>query len=484
MGINKKLAYNPYLPGYEYIPDGEPYVFENRVYIYGSHDESKGIKYCPGDYVCWSAPTNDLGNWRYEGVIYKKTQDPMNLDGSHAMFAPDVVVGPDGRYYLYYGLDFTGKIAVAVCDTPAGTYEYYGIVHYKDKDGSEIALTENIPFDPAVLLDNDGKVYLYYGFCPHFPIPWVDRVQIKGGMVAELHQDMITIKESPKVVMPYFANSLGTGYENHAFFEAFSIRKINDIYYLVYSSQQMHELCYATSQYPDRGFEYGGVIISNGDIGYLGRKPENRLAYTGNNHGGLVEINQQWYIFYHRHTQATQFSRQGCAEPLAIAEDGSIAQVEMTSCGLNGGALPAKGMYSAHIACNLVGPEGACHIEFHGELQKTEPYIYEEEYGEQEEQRNQYIANITSGTAIGFKYFLFETSITKFTLQLRGQAEGIVRLHADTADGVIIGEGHISLETDQWSAVELSISELEGSYGIDIVYTGEGWLEFDYFSFE
>ena len=34
----KKQIFNPYLPNYEYIPDGEPRVFEGRLYVYGSHD--------------------------------------------------------------------------------------------------------------------------------------------------------------------------------------------------------------------------------------------------------------------------------------------------------------------------------------------------------------------------------------------------------------------------------------------------------------
>ena len=34
----KKQVFNPYLPLYEYIPDGEPHVFDGRLYIYGSHD--------------------------------------------------------------------------------------------------------------------------------------------------------------------------------------------------------------------------------------------------------------------------------------------------------------------------------------------------------------------------------------------------------------------------------------------------------------
>ena len=49
-------AFNPYLPGWEYIPDGEPHVFDGRVYVYGSHDRFNGHVFCLNDYVCWSTP--------------------------------------------------------------------------------------------------------------------------------------------------------------------------------------------------------------------------------------------------------------------------------------------------------------------------------------------------------------------------------------------------------------------------------------------
>ena len=87
----KKQVFNPYLPSYEYIPDGEPRVFNGRLYIYGSHDRFNGDVYCANDYVCWSAPENDLSDWRYEGVIFRKTQDPRNPDGAHVL-----VVACDG----------------------------------------------------------------------------------------------------------------------------------------------------------------------------------------------------------------------------------------------------------------------------------------------------------------------------------------------------------------------------------------------------
>ena len=64
----KKQVFNPYLPSYEYIPDGEPRVFDGRLYIYGSHDRFNGAVYCANDYVCWSAPEDDLSDWRYEEI--------------------------------------------------------------------------------------------------------------------------------------------------------------------------------------------------------------------------------------------------------------------------------------------------------------------------------------------------------------------------------------------------------------------------------
>lgn len=70
----KRQAYNPYLPAWEYIPDGEPRVFGDRLYIFGSHDRFGAEGYCENDYVAWSAPVEDLSDWRYEGVISGKTR--------------------------------------------------------------------------------------------------------------------------------------------------------------------------------------------------------------------------------------------------------------------------------------------------------------------------------------------------------------------------------------------------------------------------
>lgn len=127
---------NPYLPLDEYIADGEPHVFNDRIYIFGSHDRAGGRDFCLDDYVAYSAPIDNLTAWKYEGIIYRKDQDPNCSSKRKNLYAPDVVRGNDGRYYLYYCLEgFEGPISVAVCEKPAGQYQYYGDV--KNESGEK-----------------------------------------------------------------------------------------------------------------------------------------------------------------------------------------------------------------------------------------------------------------------------------------------------------------------------------------------------------
>ncbi|HEX2925114.1 MAG TPA: family 43 glycosylhydrolase, partial [Ruminiclostridium sp.] len=412
----KKQGFNPYLPSWEYIPDAEPHVFNGRVYIYGSHDRFNGYVYCMNDYVCWSAPVGDLSDWRYEGVIYKKTDDPLNPDGSMCLYAPDVTVGPDGRYYLYYVLDKVSVVSVAVCDTPAGKYEFYGYVHYSDGIRLGEKGGDQPQFDPGVLTEGE-KTYLYTGFCAKG-----DKSR-KGPMATVLGADMLTVVENTVFIAPSEPFSEGSGYEGHEFFEAPSIRKKGDTYYFIYSSVVFHELCYATSKYPTKGFVFGGVIVSNSDLHIDTYKPsEKPMFYGGNNHGSIVEISNKWYIFYHRHTNGTNFSRQGCIEPITLREDGSIPQVEMTSCGPNGGPLAGNGEYPAYLACNLFYKEECVYTDGTGAWMDHQfPKITQD--GKDGDEEIGYIANMKDSATAGFKYFDCK-GIKKVKIKVRGYCRG------------------------------------------------------------
>ncbi|MBQ0045082.1 MAG: family 43 glycosylhydrolase, partial [Bacteroidales bacterium] len=168
-------AQNPYLPLWEFIPDGEPYVFDDpdcpgkqRVYVYGSHDNII-TAYCGRDQVVWSAPVDDLSNWRYDGIIFKSETDAngekFRADGiGDILYAPDIAVktGPDGRkqYYLYPNNQSRGRNGqVCVSDRPDGPFT---VINWNKENPR---LNDGIlGFDPAVFVDDDGKVYGYWGF--------------------------------------------------------------------------------------------------------------------------------------------------------------------------------------------------------------------------------------------------------------------------------------------------------------------------------
>lgn len=460
----QKQRVNPYLPSWEYIPDGEPYVFGDRVYVYGSHDRFNGHVYCLNDYVCWSAPLSDLSDWRYEGVIYKKTTDPLNPDGHMCLYAPDVTVGPDGRYYLYYVLDKVSVVSVAVCDEPAGEYQFYGYVHYPD--GTRLGEREGDQpqFDPGVLTEGD-KTYLYTGFCAKG-----DRSR-KGAMATVLGPDMLTIIEEPVFVLPSEPYSQGTGFEGHEFFEAPSIRKHGSTYYLIYSSIHMHELCYATSKHPTKGFEYGGVIVSNCDMYIDTYKPAMKpMFYGGNNHGSIVEINGDWYIFYHRHTNGTNFSRQGCMEKITFTEYGAIPQVEMTSCRSADDPLVGHGEYPAYLACNLFCSEESVYTDFTGAWMNNQfPKITQD--GKDGDEELGYIANMKDSATAGFKYFMFD-GITKVGIKVRGYCRGYFEVKTKW-DGEVLGKIPVDF-ANIWTEFSADIPIPDGVHALYLTYRGSG----------
>ena len=460
-----KQVFNPYLPLWEHVPDGEPHVFGDRVYIYGSHDRTHGVTFCMEDYVCWSAPVEDLSDWRCEGVIWRKKDDPENHDPVGYLYAPDVAQGPDGRYYLYYFFTGSNKrkptIRVAVCDTPAGNYAFYGEVKLKrDK--------RFLFFDPAIFVDDDKRIWFYYGSAFQGP---QDMLTVKGGAVAELAPDMLTPISEPKLTVPNVSHQKGTGFEGHAFFEASSMRKINGKYYFIYSSMLSHELCYAVADRPDGPFIYGGTILSNGDIGLNGNKMP--VYPTGNNHGSLVEIGGQWYVFYHRQTQGTAFSRQGCAERVSILPDGTIPQVAITSCGLSGKQLKAVGSYPAAICCHLTG--------------KSKPVVQEEE---ESGEKISFVQGLHSGDTVGWKTFAF-TGQHRLCVTWRASMSGVGMMKAmnpawmktpgkleilSAPDGEVLGSILIPGHTGDWETAEGTFA-LSGDHALYLRYRGKGGID-------
>lgn len=122
--LMKQQVYNPYLPLDTYIPDGEPHVFGDRLYIYGSHDAENGTEFCVLDYECFSAPVDDLSDWRSEGIIYHADQDPGRNEKDKYMYAPDVVEGNNGRMPFVTCRD-DERFVADLCDDAVMGYKYF-----------------------------------------------------------------------------------------------------------------------------------------------------------------------------------------------------------------------------------------------------------------------------------------------------------------------------------------------------------------------
>lgn len=391
---------NPYLPNWEYIPDGEPRVFGDRIYVYGSHDRKDSIDFCDYKLKVWSAPLSEPNKWVCHGDIFRtrssgRTQSSgCTHDGADSLsdvdwtdeclFAPDVVER-DGKYYLYAYI-VNSKGCVAVADRPEGPFRLlskykYDIPNHYD-NGTFI--------DPGVLVDDDGRVYIYCGF--------------EGSYMCELKSNMYEV-----VPGSYKLDIIPTA-EPHRFFEACSPRKINGTYYMIYSPKRGSCLDYATSDSPTGPFVYRGTIVDNG-IDYPG----------GNNHGSVCCINGQWYIFYHRMTNGTIMSRRACAERIEILPDGTIPQVEMTSLGFEEALNPYE-ITPAETACVL---KGGCLI--------TEMNVFERP-----------ITNVTDGCVMGWKYFDFGDDFSSETMQVRLKIRGTgckgkIHILIDGEDGEEIG---------------------------------------------
>lgn len=461
--------FNPYLPEGKFFPDGEPHVFGDRLYVYCSQDKFGSDRFCTGDYEVWSAPLCDLSQWSCKKVALPR-KNKFNRSGYKCMWAPDCTRGADGNYYLYFCFGFENRICVAKSDCPDGPFELIGYVRHENGKLYGKARGDVMCFDPAVYTDENG-IWLYSGYSPSGAIKFglklkgLKNVRDCGGQVMKLKADMLTIEGSPATSVPGCKNSYGTGFEGHEFYEASSLRKIAGRYYFIYSTVKSHELAYAVGDSPAGPFSYGGVIISNGDFG-IGAEPEKAKTYWGNNHGSAECIDGQWYIFYHRQTNKNEQTRQGCAERIEVADDGSIAQVETTSCGLNGRPLSGNGTYPAYIACNLRSAEGACKCAY-GPMHR---WAYVEHPCITMENGRQFIQNLRRGGVAVYRYFDIK-NLKKVCATVRG-GEGAIEIFADDATEPF-AKIPIKIE-EKWTKFSAECSLADGVHSLTLTYNGEG----------
>jgi len=341
---------NPYLPLWEHLPDGEPRVFEDpqnpgkyRAYIIGSHD-LRFDSYCGPDIRAWSAPVEDLRNWRDEGAIFT-----YEIDGQwDVMYAPDLVEvkRKDGtkEYYLYPHSRGPGREAM-VCKgpTPIGPFTPINMT----EDGRNVLPGSVLGFDPAIYVDYitdpadpdyeiGFRAYGYWGFQRSHAAELDQNTMYSVRPGTEIKKFFIPASSSYGVIRDpegttYPSLFPGEDLKAFNFFEAASIRKIGNKYVWVYSGYSGPEyglsstnsaLRYAYGDTPFGPWKSGGVLVDSRAPVVNKDGTALQTSYSGHNtHGSIEEINGQWYAFYHRAPRSFGYARQPMVAPINVEWD-------------------------------------------------------------------------------------------------------------------------------------------------------------------
>ena len=483
---------NPYMPLWEHIPDGEPYVFEDpdqpgkyRVYVYGSHDNLI-TEYCGRDQVVWSASIDSLNNWRYDGVILVVDKnakgEPFDSAGTaDVLYAPDVTLVTDSTgkktYYLFPN-DQTGirNGLIAKSDRPDGPFE---VCNWNADDPNKVDGV--LQFDPAVFVDDDGRVYGYWGF--------------ERSYAAEFDPTtMATVKPGTKIVEDMISGRNQPG--RFKFFEASSIRKIKDKYVFIYSRftedgefglpTSNYTLAYCYSDNPLGPWTYGGTIIDGRgrEINEQGDTIASAVP-DGNTHGSICEIHGRWYVFYHRQTGTNEYARQAMVAPIDVkVEEGKGGKVEISEGEYNSEGFELDGLnplerHSAGIACWLTGPKPAVHEwpnnTFYGSYVAAS-YGTDDKFDAPYDLRNNTnpVVNNTDGSIVGYKYFNFTDLQGKENVQLLltiipEGIDGTIEVMVDrpwfSQEGELLGKVDVKADMPVRTPIELTIP-LQGVSGL------------------
>jgi arabinoxylan arabinofuranohydrolase len=427
---------NPFLPLEYCIPDGEPRVFGDRVYIYGSCDTVNAHVYCSSNYYVFSASIYDLEHWTNHGIVFASQGPNSEVSWSKGMlYAPDVIE-KEGIYYMYFCLS-DGSEGVATSLSPAGPFTHATRMYYP-KSIEEGGPLRHI--DPAAFVDEDGKAYYYWG-----------QFQAQAAQLEDNMRELIDQTYQSAIITE----------EQHFFHEGSSMRKIGDTYYLIYcdiSTKRANSLAYATSKSPLGPFTYQGVIINNYES-----DPE-----SWNNHGSIVEINGQWYIFYHRSSNNSVYSRRACAEPIFFDEKGKIRTVEMTTQGFS----PSPSAYDRMTFSR------AC-------------YVKNGSYLTQDEHQAHIVVNNKNGSIIGFKYLDFGPLEAKgelnFSVRINPLVEyGSMEIILDSQEGVVIGTLAFQKTEEEWVNLSTQVQAVSGIHAVYFKFYGnsdESLCDINWFSF-
>ena len=447
-GLNGVVR-NP-IVSHVFTADPSAKVFEDRIYVYASHDPDDQSGYDMVDYHVFSS--NDLVNWQDHGVAL----DAADIPWTSKLYAPDCCYGAaTGKYYLYFP-NSGSSIGVAVSDDPGGPFtEALGrsLVNRNTPGAEDVDWV----FDPACFVDDDGQAYLYFG----------------GGMpdtgdnarVIRLGEDMISLADDAATVVPA-----------PDFFEASFLHEHDGRYYFSYSTtfaDHSAYIDYLVSDDPMTGFEYAGTILKNP----AGNNHDN-------NHHSIVAYEGSWYVFYHNRVLSNRdgysnYQRSITLDQLTYDEDGFIEEVPTSHREV--AQLRNLDAFSRLEAETLADQRG---IEVESvEADGTRIGVA--------------VTDLHEGDWIGYSRVDFGAGATSFTARVAsGSASGgSIEIYVDGCDrftnlpGELLGSCAIEPTGgwQEWVDVECSIEEVTDVHDLYLRFAGAAsgrLFDVDYFQFE
>ncbi|HIW31411.1 MAG TPA: family 43 glycosylhydrolase [Candidatus Paenibacillus intestinavium] len=457
--VGKTILNGNPLVSHKFGADPYALVYEDRVYLYATndvfqYDESGNVK--DNTYANINKlsviSSDDLVNWTDHGFI-----DVAGLNSaakwatqSWAPAAVHKVIDGKDKFFIYFANN-ASNIGVLMSDSPTGPWI--------DPIGKPL-LTRETPgvekvtwlFDPAVLVDDDGKAYIYFGG----GIPEGQEAMPNTARVMELGDDMISVLgEALPIPAPYM-------------FENSGINKVNNKYYYTYCSNfydgvrpegspQAGQISYMVSDSPMGPWTYEGIILKN---------PVHFFDIGGNNHHAIFEFHDSWYIAYHAQTLSKAMGvakgyRSTHLNQVFFNEDGTIQEIIADYEGVK--QLKTFNPY-VRVEAETIGWQAGINTEQISD-------------NAQQSFSNRVVTDIDNGDWIAVSNVDFgNDGASSFTAAVaNGSAASSIEIRLDSPDGKLIGELSIPAVTDedQYSELQTKIEGANGVHHLFLVFRGE-----------
>ncbi|MFA6778655.1 MAG: endo-1,4-beta-xylanase [Paludibacteraceae bacterium] len=451
--LKKLTEHNP-LYTQRYGADPCAMVYNDEVFIYMTNDiyEYSNGAISTNNYGTITeincVSSKDLVNWTDHGPMKVAGTGGISKAGnSWAPTACHAKINGKEKFFLYFANGGNG-IYVVTSDTPYGPWtdvlNGQGLITRSMQN-----CNVNWLFDPAVLVDDDGTGYIYFGG----GVPDGKAADPGTARVAKLGADFTSIVGAAVTINPPYL------------FEDAGINKIGKTYVYSYCTNwntnapyTNAEIRYMTSSNPTGPFTVQNAVFSNPGNFFSGG--------WGNNHHSMFKFKDQYYITYH--SQLLQY-RKGveggyrCSHIDKISVNESNAQISA-----------ATGTYA-----------GVTQVKNFDELDLIEGETFAWNSGINTryiDKTNMAVTEIDAGDWIGLSKVDFTKGYNTVSAKVSSKNGAAMKIVLNSPEGEVIG--YLAVPATNGEFVEVSAAlcdEIASVHDIFVIFSGE--MELDSWSF-